>query len=116
MKVLMALLVIVAALVGAGRGAPANASDYTLENRPKLIFKGGIVHQTPYPQGSRAASVWNSDSCWRGCKAECTWKMEYCIGSASLDACRPNLDACDRSCQRTCRGPGSGPLLGFIDF
>jgi hypothetical protein len=112
MKVLVAFLV----LVAAAWGAPAHAGDYTLENRPKLVFKGGVVHQTPYPQGRRAASVWHSDSCWRGCTAECTWKMEYCVGSSNPDACRPSLDACDRSCQRTCRGPGSGPLLGFIDF
>ena len=26
-----------------------------------------------------------------------------CVGSADADACRPHLDACDRSCQRSCR-------------
>ena len=74
-----------------------------MENRPEVVFKGGIVRQTPYPQSRRAASVWISDACWRDCKAECTWKMEYCVRSDDADACRPHLDACDRSCQRACR-------------
>jgi hypothetical protein len=42
--------------------------------------------------------------------------MEYCVGSNNADACRPHLDACDRSCQRSCRGLSAGPLLGFFDF
>jgi hypothetical protein len=41
--------------------------------------------------------------------------MEYCVRATPADACRPHLDACDRSCQRSCRTRG-GPLLGFIDF
>jgi hypothetical protein len=101
-----------------GLAAPAMAGDYTMENRPVVVFKGGVVHQSPYPQGSRAASVWGSDACWRDCKASCTWKMEYCmgVGATDHDVCRPHLDACDRSCQRNCRGLSGGPLLGFFDF
>jgi hypothetical protein len=105
-----ALLLVFALAVAAAAG------DYTLENRPEVVFKGGVVHQTPYPQGKRAASVWASDACWRDCKSSCTWKMEYCVRATDADACRPQLDACDRSCQRACRGPWSGPLLGFFDF
>jgi hypothetical protein len=100
----------------AGWAASAEAGDYTMENRPEVVFKGNIAHQTPYPQNWRNASVWKSDACWRECKASCTWKMEYCVGSADPDACRPHLDACDRSCQRSCRGLSGGPLLGFIDW
>ena len=111
MKILAAVLLLVWGLV-----ASAIAGDYTLENRPELVFKGGIVHQTPYPQGRRAASVWKSDACWRGCAATCTWKMETCVQSMDADACRPNLDACDRACQRDCRGLSAGPPLGFFDF
>jgi hypothetical protein len=96
--------------------APAAAGDYTLENRPVVVFKGGVAHQTPYPQGRRATSVWVSDACWRDCGASCTWKMETCVRFGNADACRPHLDACDRSCQRSCRGFWSGPLLGFLDF
>jgi hypothetical protein len=103
-------------LFALGLVAQAAAGDYTLENRPKVIFKGGIVHQTPYPQGRRSTSVWVSDACWRDCSASCTWKMETCVRSGNADTCRPSLDACDRSCQRECRGPWSGPLLGFLDF
>ena len=111
MKALTAVLLLISALA-----APAVAGDYTMNNRPEVIFKGGIVHQTPYPQGKRAASVWVSDACWRDCKSSCTWKMEYCVRASDPDLCRPGLDACDRSCQRTCRGFSGGPLLGFIDF
>jgi len=53
MKALTAVLLLISALA-----APAVAGDYTMNNRPEVIFKGGIVHQTPYPQGKRAASVW----------------------------------------------------------
>jgi len=42
--------------------------------------------------------------------------MEYCVRASDPDLCRPGLDACDRSCQRTCRGFSGGPLLGFFDF
>ena len=70
----------------------------------------------PTPGRRRAASVWNSGACWRDCRSNCTWKMEYCVGSADADACRPHLDACDRSCQRSCRGFSAGPLLGFVDW
>jgi hypothetical protein len=111
MKALTAILLLISALA-----AQAVAGDYTMENRPEVVFKGGIVHQTPYPQGKRAASVWVSDACWRDCKSSCTWKMEYCVRASDPDLCRPGLDACDRSCQRTCRGFSGGPLLGFIDF
>jgi hypothetical protein len=111
MKVLSVVLLFIL-----GLAAQAIAGDYTLENRPEVTFKGGVVHQTPYPQGQRAASVWASDACWRDCKASCTYKMQYCVGSADPDACRPHLDNCDRSCQRTCRGLSGGPLLGFFDF
>ena len=77
--------------------APAMPGDYTLENRPEVVFKGGIVHQTPYPQGRRAASVWASDACWRDCTVEL--HLENGIlrrARADPDACRPHLDACDR--------------------
>jgi hypothetical protein len=111
MKILAALLLLVWGLL-----APAAAGDYRLENRPVVVFKGGIVHQTPYPQSRRAASVWHSDACWRDCTSSCAWKMEYCVRASDADACRPHLDACDRSCQRSCRGFSAGPLLGFFDF
>ena len=111
MKVLSVVLLFVL-----GLAAPAAAGQYKPENRPEVVFKGGIVHQTPYPQSRRAASVWASDACWRDCTNTCNWKMEYCVSSNDADACRPNLDACDRSCQRSCRGLSGGPLLGFFDF
>jgi hypothetical protein len=113
MKCVAAVLVLFAGLV-----ASAAAGDYTLANRPEVIFpgpKGGIVHISPYPAGKRAASVWASDACWRDCKTSCTWQMESCLAATDADACRPHLDACDRACQRSCRTRG-GPFLGFIDW
>jgi hypothetical protein len=111
MKILAALLLLIFAVT-----APAAAWEIGLDNRPAVVFKGGATHQTPYPQSNRAASVWHSDACWSDCKASCTWKMEYCVRGSSADECRPNLDACDRSCQRSCRAWWQGPLLGFMDF
>jgi hypothetical protein len=111
MKSLAAVLLMLLGLV-----ASAAANDYTLENRPDVVFKGNILHKTPYPQGKRSTSVWASDACWRDCKSACTWKMEYCVRSNSADECRPHLDSCDRTCQRECRGPWSGPILGFMDW
>ena len=88
MKVLSVVLLFIL-----GLAAPAAAGQYKLENRPEVVFKGGAVHQSPYPQSKRAASVWASDACWRDCKTACTWKMEYCVGSNDADSCRPQLDA-----------------------
>ena len=70
MKVFVALWVLVTALVAAG--APANAGEYSLANRPEVTFKDGPAHVSPYPQSRRAASVWQSDACWRDCKSACT--------------------------------------------
>jgi hypothetical protein len=113
MKALTALLLLIV-----GLAAPAAAGDYTLANRPEVIFpgpNGGTVRVSPYPAGTRAAAVWASDACWRDCKSNCAWKMESCVSVMAADTCRPHLDACDRSCQRSCRSRG-GPLLGFIDW
>ena len=114
MKYLSALLLVLGFLA-----TPATAGDYTLANRPVTVFpgpKGGIAHTSPYPAGKRAASVWASDVCWNECTSSCSWKMETCVTTgSSADACRPQLDACDRACQRSCRTRG-GPWLGFLDF
>lgn len=99
-----------------GLVAAAAAEDYTMANRPKVTFKGGTIHQSPYPQNSRQASVWNSDACWRDCTATCNAKMAGCMSANTSDACRPYLDACDRTCQRDCRGWWGGPFLGVVDW
>jgi hypothetical protein len=110
-----------ALLVFFALAAPALAGGFTYENRPTVVFKGGVERMTPYPQSRRSTSVWVSDACWRDCNSSCTWRMEYCIrGGASADACRPHLDNCARACQRECRGfsagPLGGPLVGLIDW
>lgn len=101
--------------------APALAGEgYSLENRPAVVFKGGVERMTPYPQGKRSTSVWVSDSCFRGCNSSCAWKMEYCLrGDNTADTCRPHLDNCTRACQRNCGrwgGPWGGPLAAFVDW
>jgi hypothetical protein len=119
MKVPVTFLLLLTGVVAAGLAAPAAANDYTLENRPSVVFpgpSGGIVHQTPYPQGARSASIWAHDACRRDCTASCTWRMASCTQSAGADACRPHLNACDRTCQRSCRSIWSGPVLGFVDW
>ena len=101
-----------------GLAAPAVAGDYSLENRHEVVFpgkNGGILHVSPFPMSKRSASVWASDLCWRDCHSSCAWKLEACVSTTDADLCRPQLDACDRSCQRSCRTRG-GPLLGFFDW
>jgi hypothetical protein len=103
-----------------GLAAPALAGDYSLENRPKAVFKGGTVRMSPYPQSTRAQAVWVSDACWRNCQSSCVWQMEYCVRATPADVCRPHLDNCTRACQRECRGtfsgPIGGPLVGLVDW
>ena len=101
--------------------APAVAGEgYTLENRPAVVFKGGVEHMTPYPQGKRSTSVWVSDARFRDCNSSCTWKMEYCLrGDNTSDVCRPHFDNCVRACQRNSGrwgGPWGGPLAAFVDW
>jgi hypothetical protein len=96
--------------------APAAAGDSTsFAHRPEVSFKGGPPHVSPYPASKRSAAVWAADACWRDCKTDCTWRMEYCVRFDDADACRPKLDACDRACQRSCRTRG-GPFAAFFDF
>jgi hypothetical protein len=111
MKVLSVVLLFVVGAI-----ACASASDYSMDNRPVVVFKGGITHQSPYPQGRRNASVVASDACWADCKTTCNFKMTDCMAGTDPDLCRPHLDACDRSCQRNCRGISGGPFLGFVDW
>jgi hypothetical protein len=118
MKTLAATLLLVLASILVSVW-PASAGGYTLENRPLVVFPGphgGIAHQTPYPQGSRSKSVWVSDACWHDCNSTCVGKVDACIAALDPDQCRPHLDTCDRTCQRSCRSIWSGPLLGFMDF
>ena len=88
-----------------------------MDNRPVVVFKGGIVHQSPYPQG-RAPGLGVG---LRRLLARLQGDLHlengrlHALGN-DPDPCRPQLDACDRSCQRDCRGLSGGPLLGFVDW
>ena len=60
MKALAAVLIFAASLI-----VPAMGGDYSLANRPEVVFpgpNGGTVRVSPYPAGSRAAAVWASDA------------------------------------------------------
>ena len=99
-----------------GAVACAAAGDYSMDNRPVVVFKGGIVHQSPYPQGRRQPRSGPPTPAGATARPTCNWKMDDCIGRHRPGPCRPHLDACDRSCQRNCRGISGGPLLGFVDW
>jgi hypothetical protein len=92
---------------------PAKADDYSLGNRPQIIFSGrggDKLHISPYPMSSRAAAIWTSDVCWRGCGANCAAQFNSCGRANGPEACRNALDRCDRICVFQCRN-GGGPLL-----
>jgi len=111
MKVLAAIVLLMLGLF-----TPAAANDYSLENRPEVVFpgpRGGIVRESPYPAGKRAASVWMSDACWRECTASCGWRMQTCLNAIGPEACRVRLQACDVSCQQACRARGGPLVLGW---
>jgi hypothetical protein len=112
MKIPVALVLV----LGLVTPAAAGDDDYRMEHRPAISFKNGPVHVTPYPQSGRTATVWFRDACWRDCRTDCVARMNACVSTADPDSCRPHLDACDRSCQRSCRSFWQGPLLGFVDW
>ncbi|MEW6449379.1 hypothetical protein [Leptospira sp. severe_002] len=103
----------------AGLSLPAAAGDYTLGNRPQVVFpstSGAVVHVSPFPMSRRSADVWGSDACWRACTSHGAWRLDACMNSAGLDqnACRAALDADDRACLRSCR-TNAGPLLNITN-
>lgn len=103
----------------AGLILPAAAGDYTLGNRPQVVFpstNGSAVHVSPFPMSRRAAEVWGSDACWRACTSHGAWRLDACMNSAGLDqnACRAALDADDRACLRSCR-TNAGPILNITN-
>jgi hypothetical protein len=108
MKIFLTLALIAWAVIG-----PAAAGDYTMDNRPAMIFSGRggeKMHMSPFPMSSRAAAVWNSDACWRACGAKCGGQFNACGRANGAEACRSGLDRCDRICVWQCRSSG-GPLL-----
>jgi hypothetical protein len=103
----------------AGLVLPAAAGDYTLGNRPQVVFPsttGTSVHVSPYPMSRRSAEVWGSDSCWRACTSHGAWRLDTCLNTTGMDqnACRAALDSDDRACLRTCR-TNAGPVLNITN-
>jgi hypothetical protein len=66
----------------------------------------------PFPRSERSASVWASDACWSDCRAACAWNLNGCLHYNTQGVCILYSAACDRYCQRDCRGQG-GPFLPF---
>ncbi len=105
-------------LAAAGFSATAHAGSdtllrfesYKMEHRPKVVFPGKRVHVSPYPASKFAAAVWSDDYCWRTCTGQSGWRYQDCWRVNGPEACRQDLDANNRFCQRTCRSRG-GPLL-----
>ncbi len=64
----------------------------------------------PFERSEQTASVWASDACWKGCRATCAADLDGCIHYNAQGICVLYSAACDRYCQRDCRGQG-GPLL-----
>ena len=89
-------------------------NPYRLENRPDVVFPGKRVHISPYPFSKRAASVWESDFCWRTCTGQTAWRFEACQIAHGLEACRFPHDADNRACLRACRLRG-GPWVNLAN-
>ncbi len=108
MKIFLTIALIAWAAIG-----PAAGGDYTLDKRPQIVFSGrggDTIHVSPFPMSSRAAAIWTSDACWRGCGANCAGQFNACGRTNGTEACRSALDRCDRICVWQCRSSG-GPLL-----
>ena len=63
---------------------------------------------------THSRSVRVSDACWRTCEMACSWHFRSCATAYWVNDCRAESDACDLSCQKTCRGYG-GPLLNITN-
>ena len=112
-NLVFALLVFTLGLLAAALVGPATADDYSLGNRPQIVFSGrggDKLHISPYPMSSRAAAIWTADACWRSCGAGCARQFNTCGRANGPEACRTALDRCDRICVYQCRN-GGGPLL-----
>jgi hypothetical protein len=103
-----ALLIALIAIIA----TPALADGLSVKSTRAVpgAVQGPDLHISPYPQSKRSAAVWAGTNCWNDCQTNCGAQFSMCNTSYGPDACRPALDACDRSCQRTCRIKG-GPLL-----
>jgi hypothetical protein len=116
---LPAVLLALAGLSGTAQADPFGLitfNSFRMENRTPLVFppppKNGNVHISPYPMSKRAASVWESDFCWKKCTGETAWRFDDCRTTYGAEACRPALDADNRTCLRACRTRG-GPMVNL---
>jgi hypothetical protein len=118
-KILAFALLATAWLGGAAQADPFGLiafHSYKMENRPVVVFppppKKGRVHISPYPSSKRAASVWESDLCWKQCTNQAGWRFEICTPQSGPEACRFQVDADNRACLRACRLRG-GPMVNL---
>lgn len=67
--------------------------------------------EPPFSRSADVQRVWDNGACWSQCGAVCVWSQAECLKSgAGQQSCIERSSACDRSCQRQCRG-WAGPFL-----
>jgi len=104
MKPLVIALLLPLGVIAWPAGAPVAAGE-------AAIWRYNRHSQEPaFPLSERAQSVWASGTCWSDCGSHCTWGLASCLQTDAQGHCLKLADACDRYCQRACRG-GGGPLL-----
>jgi hypothetical protein len=111
-RALIALSLVLGFLVVAGACQTAAADD----DRPLIWRYNSHSPELPFSRTERAQSVWAGGACWSECGSHCTWGLAACLQQDAQGKCILLGDACDRYCQRECRG-FAGPLIpDYLDF
>lgn len=100
-----------AVAVSAADRVPAFAQPPVVGPHPPIWRFNGPPQEPPFTPSPRAQAVWEKGACWSECGAYCAWAMDGCIRRDTQGICLAYTDACDRYCQRSCRGWASGPFL-----
>jgi hypothetical protein len=110
-RALIVLSLLLGVVVVAGTLQPAAADD-----RPAIWRYNTPSPDLPFSRSERAQSVWAGGACWSECGSHCTWGLAACLQQDAQGKCLLLGDACDRYCQRECRG-FAGPLIpDYLDF
>jgi hypothetical protein len=108
----MKAAIIFGILLGCAGIFPSAAADVTLWRERAVTAPTYLL--LPPPRSSQAQTVWASTACWRGCEQQCGWRFQACLNVDAPGNCAAQTDACDRSCQSSCRTYG-GPLLNLAN-
>lgn len=109
---LNALLLAFLVMTSTGSARAADAT-YMRGGAVSRMSAPDIPYAPPVPS-RRAAAVWASESCWRGCTSQCGAEFQACLRVEWIDNCNNRDNACNRTCQKACRLYG-GPLLNWTD-